>query len=54
VIQRHVFDLPEAPAGPLWLQAGAYTQPDVARLPIPQSRVPGSDRLVIGPLEDAP
>jgi hypothetical protein len=54
VIQRHVFDLPETPEGPLWLQVGAYTQPDVKRLPIPQSGVPGSNRLVIGPLGDAP
>ena len=55
IVQRHPFDLPaETAPGPSWLQIGAYTQPDVARLPIPQSGITGSDRLVIGPLEGAP
>ncbi len=55
ILQRHTFD-PHAttPPGPAWLQVGAYTQPDVTRLPILQSGVPNSDRLVIGPLEAAP
>ena len=55
LLQWHPFELPaEPPSGPWWLQVGAYTQPDIARLPIPQSTIPGTDRLVIGPLEPTP
>jgi hypothetical protein len=55
ILQRHSFAVPpETPPGRSWLQVGAYTQPEVERLPIPQSAVAGSDRLVIGPLGEAP
>jgi hypothetical protein len=35
LVQRHIFDLPaELGPGPVWFQTGAYTQPDLRRLPV--------------------
>ncbi|MBN1180143.1 MAG: glycosyltransferase family 39 protein [Anaerolineae bacterium] len=44
IVQRHVF---EAAPGTYWLQVGAYTLPDVTRLPVGSA----GDRLVVGTLE---
>jgi hypothetical protein len=46
--QRHVFDIPpETPPGTYWLQVGAYTQPDVVRLPILQEGRVVGDRMLV-------
>jgi hypothetical protein len=52
IVQRHSFDVPpEAPPGRYWIQVGAYTLPNVQRLPIYQDSAPVGDRLVVGQLE---
>ena len=59
IVQRHVLNIaPETPAGEYWLQVGAYTLPDVERLPVyaAESSVPASDtvvgdRLLVGTIE---
>jgi hypothetical protein len=59
LIQRHVFAIPpEAAPGTYWIQVGAYTYPDVERLPImPDAGQTLSlssatlDRLIVGQIE---
>lgn len=52
VVQRHVFEIPSATApGAYWLQVGAYTLPDVQRLPILAPDAVAGDRLLVGQIE---
>lgn len=59
IVQRHVLNIPpDTPAGEYWLQVGAYTLPEVERLPVYASgssaKAPGSvvgDRLLVGTIE---
>jgi hypothetical protein len=62
IVQRHLFQIPSATRpGVYWIQAGAYTLPDVQRLPIyagSQSEATDSesgtvvgDRLILGRME---
>ena len=52
IVQRHTFQLPpETAPGPLWLSVGAYTLPDVQRLPVSVNGAVVGDRLVVTQLE---
>jgi 4-amino-4-deoxy-L-arabinose transferase-like glycosyltransferase len=52
VVQRHVFELPpESVPDTYWLQVGAYTLPDVQRLPALQHGTTVGDRLLVGQIE---
>jgi hypothetical protein len=61
IVQRHVLDIPpETPPGEYWLQVGAYTLPEVERLPVYASGSPAEapetvvgDRLLVGTIEVA-
>jgi hypothetical protein len=48
IVQRHVL---AAPPGTYWLEVGAYTLPDVQRLPVLWGDDVAGDRLVVGQLE---
>jgi hypothetical protein len=52
IVQRHTFEIPaQAPLGTAWLQVGAYTLPDVERLPVLLDGAAVGDRLVVGQVE---
>jgi hypothetical protein len=52
VVQRHVFEIPPETAPDMyWLQVGAYTLPDVQRLPVLRHDTIVGDRLLIGQIE---
>jgi hypothetical protein len=52
VVQRHVFEIPPHIApGEYWLQVGAYTLPDIQRLPVLQHDIVVGDRLLAGRIE---
>jgi hypothetical protein len=52
IVQSHeIATLPEIAPGTYWLQTGAYTLPDVQRLPILQNGDVVSDRLLVGQIE---
>jgi hypothetical protein len=51
LVQRHSFDLAEIPLGRAWLQVGAYTLPDVQRLPVQAAGTLVGDRLLLGPFQ---
>jgi hypothetical protein len=52
IVQRHVFEIPsQTPPGAYWVQLGAYTLPDVKRLPILRDNAVLGDRLVAGQIE---
>jgi 4-amino-4-deoxy-L-arabinose transferase-like glycosyltransferase len=61
IVQRHVFQTsPETPPGTYWVQVGAYTLPDVQRLPVyageseathVQDGAMVGDRLLVGQME---
>ncbi len=52
IVQRHIFEIPpEVTLGATWLQVGAYTLPDVQRLPIMRGETVVGDRLVVGQIE---
>jgi 4-amino-4-deoxy-L-arabinose transferase-like glycosyltransferase len=52
LVQRHVFEIPpETEPGAYWLQVGAYTLPDVQRLPVLASGAVAGDRLLVGQIE---
>jgi hypothetical protein len=52
IVQRHeIATLPDTAPGVYWLQTGAYTLPDVERLPILQNGSVVGDRLLIGQIE---
>jgi len=52
IIQRHTLALPpETPAGTYWIQTGAYTFPDLQRLPILQNGASVGDRILAGSVE---
>ncbi len=54
VVQRHILDVPpETAPGVYWLQVGAYTLPDVQRLPIIQNGATAGDRLLVGRIKIA-
>ncbi len=49
IVQRHeIAAPPDAAPGTYWLQTGAYTLPDVERLPILQNGAVVGDRLLVG------
>ena len=51
IVQHHPL---VAPPGDYWLQVGAYTWPDVVRLPIVVERTEVGDRLLVGGIEVRP
>jgi len=52
IVQRHVFEvLPQTAPGAYWVQVGAYTLPDVQRLPVLREGAVVGDRLLIGQIE---
>jgi 4-amino-4-deoxy-L-arabinose transferase-like glycosyltransferase len=62
IVQRHVFQIPaETSPGAYWIQVGAYTLPDVQRLPVyastrseaslTQDHTAAGDRLLVGQIE---
>jgi len=61
IVQRHVFQTsPETPPDTYWVQVGAYTLPDVQRLPVydreseatdVQDGAMVGDRLLVGQME---
>ena len=55
LIQHHRFEIPAGtPAGSYWIQVGAYTQPDIQRMPVAESPIAASDRLIVGEWEITP
>lgn len=52
VVQRHTFEIPPGTAsGAYWVEVGAYTQPDVQRLPVLHGDAIVGDRLLAGQIE---
>ncbi|MCP4537078.1 MAG: phospholipid carrier-dependent glycosyltransferase [Chloroflexi bacterium] len=52
IVQRHeITTPPDTASGTYWLQTGAYTLPDVERLPILQNGDVVGDRLLVGQIE---
>jgi hypothetical protein len=51
-LQRHTFEIPpEAPPGTHWLQVGAYTLPDIVRLPVTHDGTVVGDRMIVDAVE---
>ncbi len=52
IVQRHAWAIPpETPPGTYWMQIGAYTYPDLQRLPVLAGEAVAGDRIILGPVE---